>query len=192
MEMQNSHEGDLARRSRYYQGMMDSSSLERGAKDYRKLPDSYLIFITRYNPFGGDHVLYKMKTLCVDDPNVPFEDGAWKIYLCLYGKRDNTPIEICRFIDYLKGNEPSDDLTKRIENEVIHWKNDGKWRKNMWENHAREWDIRAEAEASFNAEQKRLADLVKVLRGAGEIDLALDAVSNTDLRNSLYKKYGIE
>ena len=57
-EMQNKKTADLAKRSRYYQSLMDTSLLKPGDVNYNLLNDSYLIMImtqrilreTRWNP----------------------------------------------------------------------------------------------------------------------------------------------
>ncbi|MBO4540677.1 MAG: hypothetical protein J5736_01710, partial [Bacilli bacterium] len=63
------------------------------------------------------------------------------------------------------------------------------------ENHWEEWRLKkegkAEAEASFAAEQKRLFHLIELLKRDGKADLALDAVTNQELRDELYREYHI-
>ena len=51
-EMQASHRSDLAKRSRYYQGLIDSSLLAPGTASFNKLNNSYIIMITPYDLFG--------------------------------------------------------------------------------------------------------------------------------------------
>ena len=56
IEMQNALRDDLAKRSRYVQGLMDLEAMERGAH-FRELSASYVIFICRFNilPEAGRH-----------------------------------------------------------------------------------------------------------------------------------------
>lgn len=51
-EMQKQLKYDLPKRSRYYQGMLDSSLLEPGSIRFSLLNDSYIIIITPYDVFG--------------------------------------------------------------------------------------------------------------------------------------------
>ena len=47
----------LSQRSRYYHSQMDMELLERG-EDYENLPDSYVIFVCDFDPFGGEKYCY--------------------------------------------------------------------------------------------------------------------------------------
>ena len=51
-EMQAEHKSDLIRRSRYYQGVIDSSLLAPGNRNYNHLNDSCIIMITPFDLFG--------------------------------------------------------------------------------------------------------------------------------------------
>ena len=52
-EMQTKKLPDLAKRSRYYQSLMDTSLLEPGNLDYNQLNNSYLIMIMTFDLFGA-------------------------------------------------------------------------------------------------------------------------------------------
>ena len=51
-EMQKKRQTDLAKRSRYYQAMIDTSLLEPGIPNYNILNRSFIIIITPFDPFG--------------------------------------------------------------------------------------------------------------------------------------------
>ena len=51
IEMQVLKQPDLGRRSRYYQSQMDMELLAKGC-EYIELPDSYVIFLCDFDPFG--------------------------------------------------------------------------------------------------------------------------------------------
>ncbi len=51
IEIQTSHLIDLAKRARYYQGVMDVDNLMAG-EDYKDLKDSYVIFLCLGAPFA--------------------------------------------------------------------------------------------------------------------------------------------
>jgi predicted transposase/invertase (TIGR01784 family) len=53
IEMQNDIQGDLLRRSRYYQSVIDTEQIKAG-ESYEKLKDSYVIFISSFDPFHVD------------------------------------------------------------------------------------------------------------------------------------------
>ena len=51
-EIQKQYKNDLPKRSRYYQGLLDSSLLEPGVVKFSLLNDSFIIVITPYDVFG--------------------------------------------------------------------------------------------------------------------------------------------
>ena len=51
IEMQVINKKDLAKRSRYYQSMIDLNAIEKG-EIYRDLKESIVIFICKFDPFG--------------------------------------------------------------------------------------------------------------------------------------------
>ena len=51
-EMQDKRRADLAKRSRYYQALLDINLLEPGIPDYNLLNCSYIILITTFDLFG--------------------------------------------------------------------------------------------------------------------------------------------
>lgn len=53
IEVQNTDEKDLLERSRYYTGMIDTKKFEKG-ENYKNLTDTYIIFITSFDPFGDN------------------------------------------------------------------------------------------------------------------------------------------
>ena len=75
---------DFPRRGRYYHVLRDSKLLPSGV-EYVRLPDSYVIFITPYDPFGSGRMLYSMQTMCAEDNGLPYDDGAYTLYLYTKG-----------------------------------------------------------------------------------------------------------
>ena len=57
-EMQQKKRTDLAKRSRYYQSMIDVALLEPGIPNYNLLNTSYVIMIMTFDLFGYDRYQY--------------------------------------------------------------------------------------------------------------------------------------
>ena len=57
IEMQALKKPAIEKRSRYYHSQMDMEFLLRG-EDYKKLPNSYVIFICDFDPFGEKKYCY--------------------------------------------------------------------------------------------------------------------------------------
>ena len=49
--------------------------LEAG-KDYTYLKRSYIIMITTFDPFDKNRMVYSMKTQCLEEPGLAYDDGA--------------------------------------------------------------------------------------------------------------------
>ncbi|MDD3367423.1 MAG: Rpn family recombination-promoting nuclease/putative transposase [Lachnospiraceae bacterium] len=65
LEMQNTDEKNLAKRSRFYQAEMDVTSLKPG-EDFSKLKPCYIIFICTFDPFGKGLYRYVFEPYCKD------------------------------------------------------------------------------------------------------------------------------
>ena len=59
--MQVAPKRNLPKRSRYYQGMIDLNSIEKGAK-YNALKKSFIIFICMFDPFNEDLPIINSKS----------------------------------------------------------------------------------------------------------------------------------
>ncbi len=141
VEMQNCFDGNVRKRARYYQGMIDTAMAREGLRHYDELADTYIIFFCNFNPFGGHRRIYRCQDECADE-RLGKSDGATKIYLCTTGEEADTPVAILEFLSYLKDGIPTNGLTQKIENQVVFWKRNEEWRDKMWENHAHEMDLR--------------------------------------------------
>ncbi len=102
MEMQNSTSGDdIRRRSRYYQGMMDTPVLKSGKETrYKNLPSTIIIFITQEDIFGRDLAKYTFTERCKELNDLELEDGTTKIFLNLSSK--NGSQELVSLLQYIK------------------------------------------------------------------------------------------
>ena len=102
MEMQNDSEGDdVRKRSRFYQGMIDTPILKSGKKTrYKHLPSTTIIFITQEDIFGKDLAMYTFSERCEEVPELSLEDGTSKIFLNMTSK--NGRPELISLLQYMK------------------------------------------------------------------------------------------
>lgn len=102
MEMQNDSDTDfLPKRSRYYQGLLDSPLLKSGKKTkYKELPSSIIIFITQDDIFGKDIAKYTFTEQCEEIEGLHLEDGTKKIFLNMTSK--NGSKELISLLQYMK------------------------------------------------------------------------------------------
>lgn len=79
VEIQRADQGAVPKRARYHSSMIDSRVLEPG-KNYEKLPESYVIFITESDYFKQEKPLYHVERV-VAEAGLPFRDGQHIIYV---------------------------------------------------------------------------------------------------------------
>lgn len=85
-EMQPARKSDLAKRSRYYQSLLDANLLEPGIPNYNLLNQSYIILITPFDLFGYGKFRYTFEAKCKEVPELKLEDGATRIFLNTRGR----------------------------------------------------------------------------------------------------------
>lgn len=102
MEMQNNSNNDnLPKRSRFYQGMMDTPILKAGKNTkYRQLPSTVILFITQEDIFKKDRAKYTFTEQCEEVPGLKLEDGTTKIFLNMTSK--NGSQELISMLQYMK------------------------------------------------------------------------------------------
>ena len=102
VEMQVEKKPALGKRSRYYQSQMDMEMLLAG-EDYAELPNTYVIFICDFDPFGKGKYRYTFQTTCRESPKADLEDGRTIVFLNAHGKSESeVPKELVTFLNYVK------------------------------------------------------------------------------------------
>ena len=129
IEMQVSDEHNIPKRSRYYQGTMDSAWLKRG-HSYNELKNSYVIFICTFDPFGYGRKKYVFRN--IDTEALPevhlLDDGCVRIVLNSKGITGEVSKDLQAFIDYLNEQETGSAFTGILHNEVDTRNQNEEWR----------------------------------------------------------------
>lgn len=101
VEMQVKRDVALVKRSRYYHSQMDMELLASGTS-YEELPDTFVIFLCDYDPFGRGLYCYTCGTKCKEDSSVECDDGCQTIYLSTKGKNaEKLPKSLVRFLKFV-------------------------------------------------------------------------------------------
>lgn len=102
MEMQNeSDSDDIRRRSRFYQGLIDTPILKAGKQTrYKNLPSTAIIFITQDDIFEKNLAMYTFSEWCEEIPDLPLGDGTKKIFLNM--SSFNGRKELVSLLQYMK------------------------------------------------------------------------------------------
>ena len=128
IEMQRSDTLELPLRSRYYQGMIDLDYLDKG-KDYKELPDSYIIFLCTFDLFKKGYHKYTFEPMCREVEDLLLNDGTNRTFICAGGEKDDVSEDMKSFIDYLAGKDADSSLTSRIDAKVKEAIEKSLWRK---------------------------------------------------------------
>lgn len=138
IEIQTTNRTNLAKRARYYQGLMDVDSLVSGA-DYSELNESYVIFLCMEDAFGSGLPVYDFHQVCKQDSEVLLNDGTHKVFFNA-SKYDKMPTESLReFFKFLNGLNAASDFTDQLEQKVRYAKTNAQWRHRFmtWEQEMR-------------------------------------------------------
>ena len=143
LEMQATAKKELPYRSRYYQGMIDLNSIEKGAS-YKKLKESYVIFICTFDPFEKGLAQYTFENLCEEDTTIRLNDGTKKIFFNAtdYDKAEDEDVR--EFLRYVNGEKSDNQFVQMLDDKVVKVKSSKEWRREYMTLLMREQDIEDE------------------------------------------------
>jgi predicted transposase/invertase (TIGR01784 family) len=105
----------LPKRVRFYHAKIDAGSLRSG-EQYGALKNAIIIMITPYDPLGYDRMVYTIQNHCVEEPEMPYEDGAKTIFLYSRGTKGNPPEELRQLLEFMEHTEDSYAKTPALRN----------------------------------------------------------------------------
>lgn len=200
VEMQQLNNDSMPKRARYYQGLMDVSSLLSGKNvSYGDLPESVVIFITDFDVFGLGRYRYTFKNACLENTALALGDGTTKIFLNLRGANESTAtpeqVELLRYILSTTVENETDSLA-----EIAHWvetlRASEKWEDTYMNYKAYAQDeikeARAEARAEGRAEginDGALLQLVKMVATKRERGKSVEQIASELEQNVVIVQY---
>ena len=105
VEVQKEDTGNLPKRSRVYQGMIDSKLMMKGDLDYNTLNELYIIMIMPFDLFGKGWSRYDFSMLCENDSNIKLQDGAKRIFLNTHGKKcEGASDDLIALLQYIESS----------------------------------------------------------------------------------------
>ena len=126
MQASDSFKEALGRRTRYYQSVLDNDALKKGEL-YSRLRKTYIIFICTFDPFDKNFTKYTFSSRCHEDYELSLDDDVYKIFLNTQGDRHQVSRSLANLMDYINNNEPNDDFTRSLQEEVeLQRDDDGK------------------------------------------------------------------
>ena len=124
-QMQAKKKSALGKRSRYYHSQMVMEALASG-EVYETLPDTVVIFVCDFDPFGERLYCYTFGNECKENKNVKLDDGSCTIVLSTKGENEEkVPQELVRFLKFVTADlgesemDFQDELVKQFQ-ETIH------------------------------------------------------------------------
>lgn len=171
IEIQTTHSTILAKRARYYQGLMDVDNLQSGA-DFNSLKESYVIFLCLGDAFGKGLPIYTFRYIADEDKSLCMNDGTVNIFFNAkkYDKMESENLK--SFFKYLCGKDSSSDFTDRLSALVERIKLNAQWRHRFMT-----WEQEMKYQARILAEDMA-QDMAKDMATNMAKDLAKDLAQN--------------
>ena len=128
IEMQMEDTKEIPKRTRYYQAMCDSESLNKG-EVYYNLKELYIMFLCPEDIFGQGKAVYRFKNLEVDNPKIELGDFCFKNFYIFNKYREVAEKSIREYMEYFATRKPSSPETKKIDRMVKWYQTDNETRK---------------------------------------------------------------
>ena len=165
----------LPRRVRFYHAKIDAGNLTAG-DTYGSLRNVIVIFITTYDPFGLNRMVYTIKNCCIEVPELEYEDGAQTIFLYTRGREGNPPEELKQLLHYMEHSSienASTENLKKLHRMVTAVKRDGEVGLAYMKSFEREERIRRQGEEEgrkAGLEEGLEEGIIKLSRKLGKED----------------------
>ena len=82
--------------------------------EYSALRNVVVIFITTYDPFGLNRMVYTISSKCEEVPDMPYDDGAKTLFLYTKGKEGNPPEELRQLLHYMEDTRVENAVTPEL------------------------------------------------------------------------------
>lgn len=193
----------LPKRMRYYHGLIDTQLLSAGS-GYQKLPNVIIFIILPYDPFGQNRMIYTIQNRCMEDPAMPYNDGAKKIFLYTKGNDKNAGNSLKDMLKYIE-ESTDDNVTNEDIASIQQLVNKVKHKKEVGINYMKSWEyeqmVHDEAfsdgfndgfSKGYNESSEQLSQLILCLTDAGRTEDLKRAATDKEYRKTLLKEFDIE
>ena len=184
----------LEKRTRYYHSQIDMELLLQG-ESYAGLPDSYVIFICDFDPFGKGKYRYTFQNKCGEERELCMNDGCKSIFLSTQGNNaEEVPVSLVKFLNFVKADleestaDFEDEFVKKLQKSICRIKQT----REMEERYMILWEMLRDERAEGRAEGKAegMAEAVmSVLEEYGTVPEVLQQQILSIKDADLLKKY---
>ena len=174
VEMQVRKKKSLGKRSRYYHSQMVMEYLDSG-EEYETIPDTFVIFVCDFDPFGQGLYCYTFRNECQEDKSVRLEDGSNTIFLNTRGRNETeVPEGLVRFLKFVTADleesegDFQDELVRQFQETIRRIKTDRQMgeRYMIFEEMLKEEKQEGRLEGRLEAKKE---DIFELLEELGEI-----------------------
>ena len=117
IEIQNVLDENLAKRTRYYQFMMDIDLLLKG-KNYTELKESFIIFVCKEDFFDLNLPCYSFSNICKETPDLQLGDESHKIIFNASAFANEKNLEKKSILEYIIDKKSTSDFTEQLDDLV--------------------------------------------------------------------------
>lgn len=165
VEVQKTDDDDHQRRLRFNQSNIDTTFVEKGIP-YNKLPDIYLVFISKFDVFNEGHTVYHINRV-IEETGTIVENGTHEIYA-------NTAIDdksdIAELMQYFKDSNGEHENFMKLCNRVKYFKESKEGVSEMCqlvEDYAKEY-----------AKESKIENIILLFKNGGTTEMALKIFPN--------------
>ena len=118
VEAQKENTHNLPKRSRLYQGIIDSKLLPPGVVDFNLLNEVLIVLITPFDLFEYELYRYTFQMRCEEVPELKLDDGATRIFLNTRGKHPElVSPELIELLKYMERS--TDEVSRELKSKRI-------------------------------------------------------------------------
>ena len=189
VEMQNRNEGNIPKRTRFYQALIDAPILKSGERGFDKMNPLYIIIICNYDPYGKKKYCYTFDNQCKEVPGLRLGDEVTKLLLSTKGENEEeVPKELVDFLHYVtESNENGlpdecDERLKRLHESIREIKASADMEVEYMKMEERERIIRDEGK-QIGIINGKIESILELLEDKGEVPekVKTEIFAETDL-----------
>lgn len=200
---------ELGKRSRYYQSMIDTDFLDKG-RNYSALPETMILFICTFDPFGQGRWRYTFRNVCIEEINqdkdiggeraepggIELGDDTYKIFFnCTY-TGGGAPADVQSFYDYVMSGKVTTKETSTIEEAVQRARLNEQWRSEYMKELLHDYDVRLDGVFEGREEGRVLGieilnSLGRLMSEAGRADEFVQSTTDPQLQERLLAEFGL-
>lgn len=195
VEMQNRNEGNIPKRTRFYQALIDAPILKSGERGFDKMNPLYIIIICNYDPYGKKKYCYTFDNQCKEVPGLRLGDEVTKLLLSTKGENEEeVSKELVDFLHYVtESNENGlpdecDERLKRLHESIREIKASADMEVEYMKMEERERIIRDEGK-QIGIINGKIESVLELLEDKGEVPAKVKAEIFAETDPEVLKKW---